>query len=115
MKALIIDEPWISMILEGRKTWELRKSNTRILERIGLIRKGSGTVVGEATLIAVHGPLTVTELVSHKRRHGASKAGLSSYAAGKCLFAWEFADVTRIKPPRPYAHPQGAVIWVTLS
>ena len=38
LRALIIDEPWISKILEGRKTWELRKRNMSIRERISLIR-----------------------------------------------------------------------------
>jgi hypothetical protein len=25
MKALIIDEPWITAILKGEKTWEMRR------------------------------------------------------------------------------------------
>ena len=26
MKGLIIDEPWIGLILQGKKTWEMRKT-----------------------------------------------------------------------------------------
>ncbi len=58
MRGLIIDEPWVSYILDGRKTCELRGSNCRIRERIGLIRKGSGLVVGTADVVGARGPLT---------------------------------------------------------
>jgi ASCH domain len=51
MKALIIRDPWIGLILTGRKTWELRASPTKIRGRIGLIRKGSGWIVGVADLV----------------------------------------------------------------
>src|SRR5438876_7688725 len=51
VKALIIDEPWISMIVSGQKTWEMRSRNTQVRGRIGLIRKGSKTVIGLADLV----------------------------------------------------------------
>ena len=50
-KGLIIDEPWISMILRGSKTWEMRKTITKIRGPIALIRKGSKQVVGTADLV----------------------------------------------------------------
>jgi ASCH domain len=45
VKGLIIDEPWISLIVSGEKTWEMRSRNTNVRGRIGLIRKGSKTVI----------------------------------------------------------------------
>ena len=27
-KALIVDQPWIDLILSGRKTWEMRGTST---------------------------------------------------------------------------------------
>src|SRR5947209_18338036 len=50
VKALIIREPWIGHILSGAKTWEMRTSKTSLRGRIGLIRKGSGVVVGVADI-----------------------------------------------------------------
>ena len=50
-RGLIIDEPWISLILSGKKTWEMRSTGTRKREPIGLIRKGTGQVVGIADLV----------------------------------------------------------------
>ena len=46
MKALIVDEPWISAILRGEKTWEMRKTGCNLRGSIALIRKGAGHVVG---------------------------------------------------------------------
>ena len=43
MKALIVDEPWITAILKGDKTWEMRKKNCNIRGQIALIRKGSAS------------------------------------------------------------------------
>jgi len=34
MRGLIIAEPWIDYILEGKKTWEIRGTSTKIRERI---------------------------------------------------------------------------------
>lgn len=62
MKALIIDEPWISRMLDGSKTWEMRSRSTENRGRFALIRKGSGQVVGVAELAGCRGPL----MVQHK-------------------------------------------------
>ena len=51
MKGLIIDEPWISLIVSGEKSWEMRSRDTYVRGRIGLIRKGSKTVIGLADLV----------------------------------------------------------------
>jgi len=39
VKALIIADPWIDLILDGRKTWEMRSRNTGHRGWFGLIRK----------------------------------------------------------------------------
>ena len=51
LRGLIIDEPFISEILNGSKTWEMRSRHTDRRGLIALIAKGSGAVVGAATLI----------------------------------------------------------------
>ena len=53
VKGLIIDQPWIGMILSGSKTWEMRSRNTAVRGRIALIRKGSKAVVGVADLVGI--------------------------------------------------------------
>jgi hypothetical protein len=52
MQGLIIRAPWIDMILAGTKTWEMRTAPCPHLGRIGLIRKGTGLIVGVANVVA---------------------------------------------------------------
>lgn len=49
-KGLVIAEPWIDFILRAEKSWEMRSAGTSFRGWFGLIRKGSGTVVGIAEL-----------------------------------------------------------------
>lgn len=51
MKGLIIKSPWIELILEGKKTWEIRGSNTKIRGPIVLIKSGSKKAFGEVNII----------------------------------------------------------------
>jgi len=107
-RALIIADPWIDKILSGEKTLEMRTRHTKIRGTIGLIRKGSGLIVGKAELIGSH-DLT-GELENSHLRHCidyASNPGLKKYCIG-----WELRNVTRYTAPIPYTHPLGAVIWV---
>tara|TARA_B110000503_G_C7022230_1_gene360305 strand:- start:196 stop:447 length:252 start_codon:yes stop_codon:yes gene_type:complete len=73
-KALVIDEPWISKILGGEKIWEMRSSKAGLRGPFGLIRKGSGKVVGIACLKAVSGPYSNLELEMHISRHRVGRA-----------------------------------------
>jgi hypothetical protein len=56
--ALSLESPWVEMILDGKKIWEIRGRYTRIRGKIALIRGGSGLVVGTCELSDVVGPLT---------------------------------------------------------
>src|SRR5438309_11969383 len=73
MKGLIIREPWISLILSRKKTWELRSRDTRVRGRIALIRKGSGTVVGVAELVGTLPKLSRSSLISNVKKHRTSR------------------------------------------
>jgi hypothetical protein len=44
LKAIVIKAPWIDLILEGKKTWEIRSRRANPRDVIGLIRGGSGIV-----------------------------------------------------------------------
>ena len=108
---MLIAMPWIELILEGKKVWELRARKTRRRGSIALIRKGSGQVVGVADLVDVHGPMSRQELLDQLPRHQVPPERLS----GKYGFAWELRNTRRLPEAVPYCHPSGAVIWVVLS
>lgn len=67
--ALIIREPWIGLILDGRKTWEMRSHATTKRGVIGLIRQGSGLIVGTARIVDSLPALTRANYMDHAHCH----------------------------------------------
>jgi hypothetical protein len=61
-RGLIIDQPWIGKILRGEKTWEMRSTRTSIRGPIALIEKGSGTVVGVASILSSLCPMSLQDI-----------------------------------------------------
>jgi hypothetical protein len=114
-KGLIVREPWISMIVDGQKSWELRGSRTSIRGRIALIAAGTGTIVGEASLTAVVGPIGIPELCANGSKHRVVANWELMGMPYRTTFAWELEDARRYDRPLTYSHPAGAVIWVNLA
>lgn len=115
MKGLVVDEPWIGLILAGQKTWEMRSRHTQRRGLIALIRKSSGQVVGIAQVTATRGPLSLSELEESFDRH---RVPLEEFRSGRAVtwnIAWELASATSLLQPVRYRHPPGAVIWVDLD
>ena len=113
-RTLLVKEPWVGLLLDGLKTWELRRTSTSVRGPVGLTPSGSGEIAGCAELVDVRGPFTAEELRSHWSQHMVDDEFLDEYAAGKPLYAWEFTKARRYDWPLDYEHPQGAVIWVKL-
>jgi hypothetical protein len=114
LKAIVIKAPWIDLILEGKKTWEIRSRRAHPRDVIGLIRGGSGTVVGLACLKRCIGPFTADELARHFELHQVPPDRMNEVPYEQ-FFAWELADVRRLNPAVPYRHRSGAVIWMELD
>ena len=107
-RALIIRRPYIDRILSGRKTWEIRNSNTQIRGIIGLIEARSGLIVGCCELVDVTGPPPAREWRTNARRSGASAKTLGPRPYRR-TFVWVLKLARRFPRSRPYAHPCGAV------
>lgn len=114
-KALIIASPHIERILAGEKTWEMRSRNCTIRGLIGLIRKGSGTVVGLVDIIGVRGPLTRDELLANLDKHRATREQVDDPALAKWNLAWVLDKAHPLPHPIPYLHPKGAQSWIKLD
>jgi hypothetical protein len=115
LKALIIDTPHIDNILSGKKTWEMRSTPTKQRGLIGLIRKGSGLVVGIAEIVESKGPLARDDMLANLTRHLISRERIESGAVAKWKHAWVMSAARALARPVSYAHPAGAVIWVRLD
>lgn len=111
-RALIIGEPWIDKILSLEKVWEMRSRKTKIRGRIGLIKKGSGLIVGDAYLSNCV-RLQKDRLHTLQNYHGINYGDNPDLM--KYDVAWELRDVVKYDDPIPYTHRQGAVVWVVVS
>jgi hypothetical protein len=107
MRCLKIDDKWVNLILSGNKTWEIRRRNTRIRERIALGNTKIKRCVGCARIVdSVE--MTVEELKKHKDKHQANDF-LDKYAKGReTLFAWVLEDVEVEPKPKPYPYSTGS-------
>jgi hypothetical protein len=112
MKGLIIKDPWITHILNGDKSWEIRGSRTKIRGKIGLIKSGTGHIYGTANLVDCQGPFTDLEFKQNRDKHLVSDLG--QVARYKKVYAWVLKDVQKLPEPIPYNHPRGAIIWVNI-
>lgn len=114
LRGLLIKSPWIEEILQGRKTWEIRGSNTNIRGKIALIRSGSGLVVGTCELVDVKGTLTLPEMRRNVDKHCIPLNDLERGLYYEKTYAWVLKNAKPLKTPIPYKHPSGAIIWVKL-
>ena len=108
--GLIVADPWISRILSGEKTWEMRSTRLSRRGTIALIRKGSGHIVGVATIAGCIGPLSDAEVVENFSKHKVPLAQI-----GQWRYAWQLSDVKSLSRPVSYMHKSGAVKFVRLE
>ncbi|MBR9869508.1 MAG: ASCH domain-containing protein [Gammaproteobacteria bacterium] len=113
-RGLIIDQPWIGKILRGEKTWEMRSRRTSIRGPIALIEKGSGTVVGVASIVDSLGPLSLHDISENLPKHRVEPE-IHTKSDYKWNHAWVLDEVIPLSYPVKYRHKPGAVIWVELD
>ena len=113
-QGLVIDEPWIGLILAGHKTWEMRSRATNKRGPIALIRKGSGQVVGTAILIDSLPPLEEADMAAAFDNHRIPQA-MVRQDGYNWLTPWVLDRVRPLSRPVSYQHPSGAVTWVNLE
>ncbi|MDF2797548.1 MAG: hypothetical protein K0R85_292 [Devosia sp.] len=116
MKAIVIDEPWISLILSGQKTWEMRKTSCGYRGVVALIRKGGGQVVGVARIVdSLPSLATDTDYARAIDKH-CIPLGRQPQARGDgWTIPWVLSEAAELAEPVAYRHPHGAVIWVNLE
>ena len=111
---LIIQQPWIDLILDGHKTLEIRGMRCKKPEgeRIYLALSGAGGwVLGAATFVACHSPLSRAEYASLADGHRVAGDALP-YSA---TYAWEVRLPERFRLPVSYCHKLGQVVWATME
>ena len=114
MKAIPIREPYIGLILRGLKTWEMRSTRATHRGLVGLIKTGSGHVVGVARLVGSLPPLTAQNYAEKEPFHRVAPPEQAGAIERKWVHPWVLANVRRLTRPVPYKHA-GGVTWVNLD
>jgi hypothetical protein len=116
LRGLIIGDPWIGLILDGRKIWEMRSRPAHHRGPVALIWKGTKTVVGVADLVDVRPRLeTRAAFAEHEPFHAIPPEAQKAPFIRGWRTPWVLANVQRLRTPVPYEHPSGAVTWVKLD
>lgn len=115
MKGLIIRQPWIDLILDGKKTWEMRSKATNVRGEIALIRAKSGLVFGTARLMKSGAPLGRLDYMAHTDKHAIPEAMLDEVIENGWVHPWVLDQIRVLPRPVPYTHPSGAVTFVNLD
>ena len=107
-----MNNKWATLVLSGKKIWEIRTRNTNIRERIALGNTKTKCYVGYATIIDSI-EMTITEILKHNNKHQANHF-IKQYAKGrKTLFIWVLKDVVVEHEPKPYSYSTGS--WCRTS
>lgn len=114
MKALIIREPYIGLILSGQKTWELRARACSHRGLTGLIRAGSKKIYGVGYLTDCLPPLTDAEIRKTSAFHAISETALEDVLRSGWRVPWVLSDVRILPLPVSYEH-SSQVTWVNLT
>lgn len=115
VSGLVIKDPYITYILEGKKDWEMRSKPTQKRGWIALIKKSSGRVFGVAKLVGCEGPMSLDEMMANLARHRIPEMELLSGEVAGWNVAWRLESPILFRNPIPYDHPSGAVTWINLS
>jgi hypothetical protein len=93
MKCLKTDDKWLQLILAGKKTWEIRRTQTNCRERIALGNTMSKKYEGYANITDCI-EFNVKDLKKFGDKHQANEF-IDRYAGEKeTLFAWVLPDIS---------------------
>ena len=112
MNGLIIKREWLDLIISGKKTMEIRGSDThKIGETIYLLESGSGRVRGTCK-IAGSRLMTYQNWEKEKIHHCVNISFIALNKIYHTAYGWILENVQPIEEDVFYKHPKGAVIWV---
>jgi len=112
VKGLIVRQPWASLIVSGKKQWEIRRTKTRYRGPVAIISQKN--VLGVVEIVDVIG-LPVEEMAARVEKHCSDPATIKSYGEGRgVLYAWVLNGAKRLKEPLPIRIPRGAQTWVKI-
>lgn len=112
MDGLIIKKKWIDLFECGKKSFEIRSMSCKshLNQRVAILESKSHLIRG--TCLVHHCfKTTMEEFKEDFDLHHVSMDELKKFNYKK-IWYWELCNFSWLHKPKPYKHPQGAVIWV---
>lgn len=112
IRALIIKEKYIDLILSGKKTWEIRKFDTKIRGPIALI--SSGYLYGFVYLKRTF-RINKETLKKYVDKHRVPPEFIDEYAGGREeLYIWVLGNPLRLSEPLKIRYARGVQVWARI-
>ena len=110
-RLLVVKNPWLDLILAGKKIWEIRDTPTKVRGKIHLaLSGGGGRIVGQCH-IADSFAVDASTLGEHVAKHCIENLATITY---RRPHAWVLSDARRYETHFAYSHPRGSIKWVKL-
>lgn len=103
-RIMILTGKWLPMILDGRKTIEIRGQPAKP----GIVWFGQDQMLHGNAYITHSEKLSITSFRKMQHKHGMS-THILPYPRTHAL---HMTDIKRLRSPQPYFHPRGAIGWV---
>ena len=114
--GLKIKQPWMGHILRGKKIWEIRGEEARVIGRVALFEAGAMHFVGLATIVESN-LVTDADMAANVDKHCIedwdTNPMVAKYRERKGIFAYVLSDVVSIEPVT--ANLGSSVIWSILA
>jgi hypothetical protein len=107
MRCLKIEDKYVRLILEGKKTWEIRLRPNSISERIAIGSTKTKKVEGYVNLYPSQ-KASIEQLLAHPEKHQAGEF-IVPYAQGRSfLYYWPVSKPEVETEPYPYSFSTGS-------
>lgn len=130
-RALLVKQPWASMIVKGEKTWELRPRPCDTAQRVAIAECGTGasSLIGEVTVkrcvrvahrVTVNGELQLRPWGNPENFIGdnVSKHQVKNWmdiVKYDQVWAWVLERPVEYTEPKPDERKRGQQVWVKLQ
>lgn len=112
MDGLIVKREWLDLIISGKKTLEIRGSDTsKKGKKIYLLESGSGRIKAECIIKTTY-PISCLKWLKEREKHCVNDSYAELKQRYKNPYAWVLSEVRPIEDIWYYEHPKGAIIWV---
>ena len=118
-KAMVIAQPWVSMIMNYEKSIELHTYRCNYRGTVGIAASGTQKILGTAIILdCIWIPISLVWhpyfFTRHKLTRDIRQTLVQKIYHNKGVWGWVLGHIQPYSTPQDYTHTHGAVVWVKL-